>query len=52
MIRSSASFTFLKKSKSLHGEVSGPDEQTKSVNRPIYSYIDYMRKLLRNLHLT
>ena len=36
MIHSSASFAFLKKSKSLHGEVSGLCDSERSINRPPY----------------
>ena len=44
MIHKSASFAFLKKSKVVRVEVSGPREQRKSVNRPTYIIL---RKLAR-----
>ena len=37
MIRSSASFAFFKKSKSLREEVSGLCDSERSINRPIYA---------------
>ena len=51
MIHSSASFTFFKKSKSLREEVSSRCDSEKSINRPTYSYIDYMRNDARNQHI-
>ena len=37
MIRKSASFTFLKKSKVAHERVSGLCDSERSINRPIYA---------------
>ena len=51
MIHSSASFTFLKKSKSLREEVSSRCDSEKSINRPTYSYIDYTAQDARIPHI-
>jgi len=43
MIHKSASFAFLKKSKVVRVEVSGPREQRKSINRPPILYCANLR---------
>ena len=53
MIHKSASFAFLKKSKVVRVEVSGPREQRKSINRPTYIILrKYARKQdIKDAHL-